>query len=1096
MLNFRPQILILLMVMAVSIQSCSKFGNKKNEIVLQCGLDAKDDSAYYVKILDSHGNQLSAESIGQLNVEFVHGDSTSPVTLTTKSCVKLSSGIGKLSVSSSRLQESLVENLNLSDSFIDLKLAPSPVVEGNFVCPSSGIYAHESMDNPWDINVTGNIKSLDLKVIATNENDSQSATLYHKEAGDSTYKIPQQFDTSNLVEGVYSVETQYGFNTETWRTPLNLAQKQISCALVVIHSKPTLESKGPIRRTVEPGAIIPNFETLSGNEIKHCFAPRQGRSDEAVECGQTNFCKDGKNYQSGVIRAPVTAGVYDLLVNSIGPTKIRSDSKCDFVVVSNQATQIDITWDKESWRDGFAFFDLPYVDVKAKISKVPGLVPLPDEKLECKVDVLLNSTEPLRSSRVKCRSDLCNGLSMDEYVPCDENIQFTVDKIWTMDFKQGLLRLHVRSNDGAGHSVEKIAKAWISSGNWKTTDLNSKSIDNDPRRDKDFNILIAEDGSPIVYNSSAYLFKDEKWNKILPDSDAEADPIYLMGTSSSVVWGYQSLKDKTEKIYKLENEKLKFRYHIKSYIRSRNAFSTNGIAFNSDETLTFIDLQTVHEFPGFTEPRSCFDLNFYYDKARDRPFALCRDSLWTLVSGNWKEVIGKTDSVVFESMDFADNIISLKIRRNLPSDNATRGVAQLSLDLSVLSMNFEKSRRINNFSDPHVSEMGVLLSDSEYWDMRSGQWEAITNNFKIYPVVEGASSPGFSFKDKILKKNFRDIDGIYFHRAGENLFLPDRKFGRIKSVNYKDEAQSIVISRQVNGERELVRLTSSRVIHIASAELGLSNAEKLDFEKDDGTSSKIRLISQGGKTFEFKDGFVSAKPSFYNQQLYGKFSTSDGIYSAQGQSYVDRLDRNWFFCHLEGEDISQLCMLHDGKITSFLIPANLGEMAKIILTSKEIFLSSDTGVILSKLIDNSDPLIGVEPSRLTKDLFPITGVTFSPGSEGIIILRRFNADKKPESYELNLSTNSLRKIELDFEKIDGASLTLSSTGLYYARNGEGIFQELNGSFKMMISVRQIKDVSEDSNGDILDFKIEKNSNRIWILSSSRKLYLYEHDSKF
>ncbi|RYE28483.1 MAG: hypothetical protein EOP48_33430, partial [Sphingobacteriales bacterium] len=338
---------------------------------------------------------------------------------------------------------------------------------------------------------------MDLKIIATSETDSLTVTLFHKKSGDDNQNIPKQFDTSKLLEGAYRVEAVYGFNSETWQSPLNLVQKQVNCPMVVLHTKPALEDNGTFKRTVAPETIIPNFETHAGSEISHCFAPRI-EVGGITQCGESKFCQDENNFIKGAIRAPKIAGVYDLLVKSTGPTKIQSDSKCEHLIVSNQATNIDVSWDRESWRDGFAFFDWPYVDVKAKISKVPGLVRLPDEQLQCRVDLLLNHSEPFRSSRIKCRSGSCKGLSMDEYVPCDETIHFTVDKIWTTNVKQGVLRLYVRSDDGAGHTVEKVAKAWISTNSWITTDLNSKSIDNDPRRDKDFGIYIAEDYSPVV----------------------------------------------------------------------------------------------------------------------------------------------------------------------------------------------------------------------------------------------------------------------------------------------------------------------------------------------------------------------------------------------------------------------------------------------------------------------------------------------------------------------------------------------------------------------------------------------------------------------
>lgn len=612
--------------------SCSKLSNKHQDVKLKCGDDVDVGFQYFVKILDSQNRELSPETLSRLKIEAQGPNGPVPFQISSKSCVMLSQENVELSVSADSIQESGIERFSLFDSIENLKLKEFPKVNVRMNCPDNGYFVNNSLKNMLDLSVEGDSRNFLLALRAIEKGTQKSYELFSKAKG-VEINLPEAFNTSNLPNGQFQIEVLYGDDFESWRNPRLLGTEAQRCMLTVSHDLPGLKFLEANRNAVPPRALIP-WAADDISEIKSCFIDD---GEKTNPCSSEDSC--GKaNVHSGLIEAPEKAGKYRLIVWAQGKNGLESKKTCQNLRVSIGAPNFSVEWRNHDWQDGFASFDIPLSTVSADIDRFDGGKSEAD--FTCKVDFLSRGKVEVKSPDVLCLSESCKGLSMNNFVPCNENIEFSLTEVWgKRDFRDAYLRLTVRSDDGADHVREKSIVSYMSETALDIVDTEIHKVDTSSTSDHPQDFLPLKNGEIFKPTFDGdYIWNDEKgWSEAYIDGAKFPNRWNVYG-SRGFVWTYSYGKNvENFRLLQYRNRQWVTRLESAAPIQFGSRIETDEIAVLVNEQVYLVSGDNLSRFSKFYElPGKCeFDSSVFASKRRI--FALCGNQLLEASPTGWEK---------------------------------------------------------------------------------------------------------------------------------------------------------------------------------------------------------------------------------------------------------------------------------------------------------------------------------------------------------------------------------------------------------------------------------------------------------------------------
>lgn len=449
--------------------SCGIFSNRINPQILACGESGAAGDSRLIKVLDQNGHELSASVVQSLDAKMQLPDlSLKPLAITRKGCIKTPGNApGTLLVRSPVLLQSLALPLDASAIPEAVILSPYPVLQTTLDCPAGGVITNSAFRNVWTIQSQTTSEATALEIRAIDETTQNVQTLFVKPRGHPFKGLPSTLDTGLLADGAYRLEAVNYDPADGWESGPRILNEGKRCRLVVMHQKPLLSLSESPPAPVSGLTPLPWQPKEEGSRLYTCFE----KKDDVGSCTARSECMNAANFKEGVALAPAAPGAYQSFIYAKDEAGNVSDISCRSLVVSNQGPSISLLWKtRDAWNQGdLSFMDRPYVSVQASIDTQHETLPknTVQNTLECKVDFLVQGRSVFDGENAECLSGRCKGMSLGQYVPCDDSLKISLVKVWEQpNFDKSVLRLFVRAHDQAGHATEVTKSIWMNGSRW------------------------------------------------------------------------------------------------------------------------------------------------------------------------------------------------------------------------------------------------------------------------------------------------------------------------------------------------------------------------------------------------------------------------------------------------------------------------------------------------------------------------------------------------------------------------------------------------------------------------------------------------------
>lgn len=354
--------------------------------------------------------------------------------------------------------------------FMQERLRPSPRFQAELLCPTDGFFAHDRLDFPARVVSDGDITGVALKILARNNETRADVTVFEKPLGMSLVDWPQALHTGLLKEGSYALRLEVTQNFQGWDQ--TESSSTTFCPLVILHKAPSIKGRQELvqggRSVLARNEDLPWKGSDSFTQLSVCKEPR-GRDEDLISsdqdgCEARSLCQSPEAFRPIFGQIADETGVFDYFIKARDRTGRDSAVLCQRVVVTEPQNFLSLDWNESSWNQPAAVMSPARPSIQAQVRVRHAEQQDSDilNRLQCRLDFLVNGKTVLPGKDVICSSGRCQGQTLDQYRPCDAKITAGISDFFTQqDAKASLLRLHVKASDGSGQVNEVVRSVWI-----------------------------------------------------------------------------------------------------------------------------------------------------------------------------------------------------------------------------------------------------------------------------------------------------------------------------------------------------------------------------------------------------------------------------------------------------------------------------------------------------------------------------------------------------------------------------------------------------------------------------------------------------------
>jgi hypothetical protein len=437
----------------------------------------------FLQILDEGGQALGSETSVKIQALYKEDEgSRYELLLSSKACVRLPKKNGTLLVTLPANRKALVHRHEQSGGqLLRKKLVSAPSFQTAFPCGEGGLFANENLAHNWNFESSDNLQSMKLEILARDAQRQTSYPLFVKDFGETAVNLQPTLDTSELNEGIYQLEVNAYDLLDSFGEVSRPLIKNANCSLTILRRPPLvggsfLQNELPV---FEPGKALPWLIEQPNSQLYVCFEERSGLASPSLlaptSCEAQSKCNKLESFKPVNAISSDTVGLFDVFAFARDRAGNDSPVRCQTVAFSSAPPALSLKWERESWNQDGAFMRELDAFIRAKASIGTHEVLAEEtlkQTLECKVEFILQGKDTLSGKDVICTQGRCRGKSLSKFIPCDPEIEFTLQEAWQQPaIQQSMLRLVVRAQDGAGHVSEVARSIWINNRSWDVQKL-------------------------------------------------------------------------------------------------------------------------------------------------------------------------------------------------------------------------------------------------------------------------------------------------------------------------------------------------------------------------------------------------------------------------------------------------------------------------------------------------------------------------------------------------------------------------------------------------------------------------------------------------
>jgi hypothetical protein len=1091
------------------LKGCTPLANDFDNIVLECGSDANDPTARYIKVLDQHGDSLSTEAITRLIA--TSNSTNESIFVTSLGCLVVKSDAKLISANAQSLSQSFSKHIDTAVVFQKIKLSPYPEIQTNTNCPEGEIFANSEIRNIWNIVSDSNSETFAFSIFAINEATDAKAILFEKKIGEVHKPIPNELSTKNLPEGVYRLEAELIENTTGWNVAPRLLNGGKQCKMTVIH-----QNLSEAKIEYEFKSFKPNSSIEVGIDPEKyttffCYQNRE-KIESSNSCLQNiSDCENSEVFSRGKIISPVEPGVYDLFTFSRDKAGNDGKKSCLTIAVSKISPAINLKWEKDNLNQSISFFDLPYAVLNAKINVSHSDIPKREllKNLECKMEIHTQGLFPVKGDLLDCVSGRCAGKNLSEFEPCDEDFSVSLTRAWEMPgFNRSVLELHVRTNDGAGNESTKKLSVMVNDSRWTTEPLPM------PPGDDGQMIRLLPDGTYLTYGTkSKKIYRVNREN--FEDTHLEmrnVDSVSFYTDTERQVWVAWDEKD----------ENLKISLHLARYkdglwesVGTHENLKFNAIMSDGFNGFFVSSERAQGEYEVFHYRNNSIkeikiEINCYmrpntlvYREKNDTYYESCLNKI------NYRKSEGKW--YVFQGLKLLDgeiaNEIVLDSRRNLLASvgNGDRNREKMIYydfrTAQARKIDFkESSSRIPSDWYFFKDGLGNLFRGVNIWNSKDEIWEKGNDKLQIYPRIAASKA-----KTTFTTHTFWDEHGTFVRTERDTIYLSAIGTKMTNDNGYQvntERSEYFFTASTEKLNNVYFRLKRKKLINMGSGYLALPRI--IDFFNDEISGRQTivanRIIyelvdnnwEELGSYFDFfqrRDKsivYLVNDNSIINQTKIRPFDTTIKV-AATGNYFEDSQGDVWSssghgtFGLIRGSVAS----IYKNSSFSYMFAANdkiyaMNDRNEILSFSKENF-EKPTSIDNSKFGINRIP----QNCRLRKDTISVNLLFFMCSrakldTDNVSFTDFYTLETRPDGedsllthFEMPESKELTANSIIDLVKID-------DNGRMYITGNSGIYRWEKDRWTLMISLADVFGNTKDP-FMITNYTVQKNGD-IWLMT--------------
>jgi hypothetical protein len=465
-----------------------------------------------VQIVQVDGQELNESDLNALQIQFVTQRGPLELSPTRKGCIEIPADVaaGQLQAYLKDTRLATVANLSLPLQNVPrfpLQVALDPDI--SLRCEAGRLFAVHQLKNPILIQESGAEDVLSVRLEAEDLASGTKYQIAEKNLGDGFLSLQNEagFNVTHLPEGLFSLHLSMArLNDEFGRHYKKIAQDQ-SCNLAILKNPPAMDSgifSRPGFLVVRQGGDWPlrsNLQ-LNGLRIKACKQPLGSNSDDTLNCEQkARTCSVENNFEDLPVTVPQDLGVFDYFFKVEDQAGNRSKLACQTIGVTGNTPDVSVAWENPAWNLPGAFLQQPQASFAPRI-EIARNDHLPADRirnmLQCRVEFQSQSGMTIRGNDAVCTKGRCEGQTLEEFVPCDDEFRFSIARAWNSPYiLNSQLLLSVKVDDGTNEVKIVRRSLGISGARWSM-----ESIDLPAGDTSEINEVIALDAKRMLVLSA------------------------------------------------------------------------------------------------------------------------------------------------------------------------------------------------------------------------------------------------------------------------------------------------------------------------------------------------------------------------------------------------------------------------------------------------------------------------------------------------------------------------------------------------------------------------------------------------------------------
>jgi hypothetical protein len=314
-----------------------------------------------------------------------------------------------------------------------------------------------------------------------------------------------------------------------------------------------------------------------------------------------------QDYQKQVFRTGAEPGRCEFCVRAADLAMNKSEPVCGQYLVSHDNLKISTSWQVPQLHiPDAAILPARLLDLPARIEilhpdfETTGL----RNKLQCRVRLKTENGTIYPGRFVSCSSGRCQGQTMENFVPCDQNIHLGLEALWSRPWSQSVqLTLDTRLEGVGGEDEMTSHSLWLNQASLRYENPGSKSegLPGIPQgRIRDFMHVEVEQYLLLTDNRELFLF-DQVWKKVsIPMAmQSSTETVFLSQNGSNPVILFKT-GERGFAPYAIERSALKpleYEPNALKECTSTPVYQAEFLLCHANDAILKIGLQSVVRYP-------------------------------------------------------------------------------------------------------------------------------------------------------------------------------------------------------------------------------------------------------------------------------------------------------------------------------------------------------------------------------------------------------------------------------------------------------------------------------------------------------------------